>query len=93
MTAAQDVRSQVLELATVFRARVVDIAPDSIILEITGFEEKVDRLLEMLRPFGLMEVVRTGLVAMRRGMQITKSAAKSSGVTQVADDGTVSYSV
>jgi acetolactate synthase-1/3 small subunit len=93
VTAGQDVRSQVLELANVFRARVVDIAPDSIILEITGFEEKVDRLLEMLRPFGLMEVVRTGQVAMRRGMTLVKSAAKSSGAAQVADDGTVSYSV
>ena len=48
----QEVRSQVLELANVFRARVVDIAADSIILEITGFEEKMDRLLEMLRPSG-----------------------------------------
>ena len=91
VSAAQDVRSQVLELANVFRARVVDIAPDSIILEITGFEEKVDRLLEMLRPFGLMEVVRTGQVAMRRGMTLKKT--HSSDITHVADDGTVSYSV
>ena len=56
-----------LELATVFKARVLDIAADSITVEMTGGEEKVDRLLELLHPFGLLEVVRTGIVAMRRG--------------------------
>ena len=48
-----------------FRARVVDVAPESLTIEITGTEDKIDRLLEVLRPYGVMEMVRTGRVAMR----------------------------
>ena len=93
VAAPQEVRSQILELATVFKARVVDIALDSITLEITGFEEKVDRLIEMIRPYGLLEMVRTGQVAMRRGMSLDKQQAKSTDSAHVTEDGTVSYSV
>ncbi|HXH05700.1 MAG TPA: acetolactate synthase small subunit [Vicinamibacterales bacterium] len=60
-------RTDVLKLAEVFRARVVDVAPASLILETTGSEEKIERLLEVLRPFGVLEMVRTGRVAMARG--------------------------
>ncbi len=67
VAAQHDQRSHVLQLANVFRARVVDVAPDSVILEITGGEDKIDGLLEVLRPFGVLEMVRTGIVAMRRG--------------------------
>jgi acetolactate synthase I/III small subunit len=68
-----EARPHALELASVFRARVVDVGPDSLTIEITGTEDKIDGLLEVLRPFGLLEVVRTGQVAMRRGA--TPSAA------------------
>ncbi|MGB6980067.1 MAG: acetolactate synthase small subunit, partial [Candidatus Acidiferrales bacterium] len=74
---SQEARSHVLELANVFRARVVDVAPDSLIIEITGAEDKIDGLLEVLRPYGVLEMVRTGIVAMRRG---TKASAVASGV-------------
>jgi len=60
-------RAHVLQLASVFRARVVDVTADSVTLEITGNEDKIDGLLEVLRPFGVLEMVRTGIVAMRRG--------------------------
>jgi len=53
---------------------VVDVAPESLVIEITGTEEKIDRLLEVLNPFGVLEMVRTGIVAMRRG---TKSSMTS----------------
>jgi acetolactate synthase-1/3 small subunit len=56
-----------MKLADVFRARIVDVAPDSLILETTGTEEKIAGLLEVLRPFGVLEVARTGNVAMSRG--------------------------
>ncbi len=69
-------RSQVLQLAQVFRARVVDVAPESLIIEITGTEDKIDGLLEVLRPYGILEMVRTGRVAMARG---AKSAAATAG--------------
>jgi acetolactate synthase-1/3 small subunit len=90
--AAQEARSQILDLAVVFRARVLDIASDSITVELTGGEEKVDRLLELLTPYGLMEVVRTGIVAMRRGTKSPTLATKSSR-PGVADDDSVSQSV
>ena len=59
-----------MQLADVFRARVVDVAPDSLVIEITGTEDKVDGLLEMLRPYGVLEMARTGRVAMVRGVAI-----------------------
>jgi acetolactate synthase-1/3 small subunit len=90
--AAGAARSQVLELATVFKARVLDIAVESITLELTGGEEKVDRFLELLSPFGLMEVVRTGIVAMRRGAKSPTVASKAELKPSV-DDGNVAYSV
>ncbi len=92
--ATRETRSQVLELAEVFRARVLDIAAESIIVELTGGEEKVDRLLELLGPFGLMEVVRTGIVAMRRGVSKSPTeAARPAAAAPAAKDDTVSYSV
>jgi acetolactate synthase-1/3 small subunit len=67
VAATHEARSHVLELASVFRARVVDVAPESLTIEITGAEDKIDGLLEVLRPYGVLEMVRTGIVAMRRG--------------------------
>jgi acetolactate synthase I/III small subunit len=92
VTAAPESRSQVLELANVFRARVVDVASESLTIEITGAEDKIDRLLDVLRPFGLLEVVRTGQVAMRRGAKAETVVAKEDTAT-VMEDGSVSYSV
>jgi acetolactate synthase-1/3 small subunit len=67
----------VLELANVFRARVVDVAPESLTIEITGAEDKIDGLLELLRPYGILEMVRTGIVAMRRGSQSASASARA----------------
>lgn len=67
--APQDVRPHILELANVFRARVVDVSLDSVTLEITGTEDKVDGLLGVLRPYGVLEMARTGIIAMRRGQR------------------------
>jgi acetolactate synthase-1/3 small subunit len=87
-----EARSHVLELANVFRARVVDVAPDSLTIEITGGEDKIDGLLEVLRPYGVLEMVRTGIVAMRRG----KGSAPVSATSESDHDATeedVSHSV
>jgi acetolactate synthase I/III small subunit len=89
--APHEARSHVLELAAVFRARVVDVAPESLTVEITGGEDKIDGLLEVLKPYGLLEVVRTGIVAMRRGAKVS-AEAKPSG-PGVIEGGDVSYSV
>jgi acetolactate synthase-1/3 small subunit len=60
-------RSEVMQLVDTFRARVVDVGLDSLMIEVTGIEEKVNGLVEVLRPFGILEMVRTGRVAMVRG--------------------------
>ncbi|MGA2720457.1 MAG: hypothetical protein ABSF78_15960 [Candidatus Acidiferrales bacterium] len=65
---------------------------DSLTIEITGTEDKIDSLLEVLRPLGLIEVVRTGQVAMRRGTKATVPASKEKAAA-VIDDENVSYSV
>jgi acetolactate synthase-1/3 small subunit len=60
-------RSEVMQLVDTFRARVVDVSLDTLMVEVTGTEEKVEGLVEVLRPFGVLEMVRTGRVAMVRG--------------------------
>jgi acetolactate synthase I/III small subunit len=60
-------RPEILQLCEVFRARVVDVAPDALTVEITGTKDKIDGLLEVLRPYDILEMVQTGAVAMTRG--------------------------
>jgi len=60
-------RSEVMQLVETFRARVVDVALDALMIEVTGTEEKIDGLVKVLQPFGILEMVRTGRVAMVRG--------------------------
>jgi acetolactate synthase-1/3 small subunit len=67
VSAPQEQRSAIIEIVEVFRSKVVDVAPDSLIIEVTGTEDKVDAILEMLRPYGIKELVRTGRIAMARG--------------------------
>jgi acetolactate synthase I/III small subunit len=67
VSATTETRPQILQLADVFRARAVDVTPDALVLEMTGAAEKIDGLIEVLRPFGILEMVRTGIVAMTRG--------------------------
>jgi len=59
-------RLDVMQIVNTFRAKIVDVNPKSLIIEVTGNESKVDAMLELLIPFGVKEVVRTGLVAMSR---------------------------
>ena len=93
VAATHEAHSHVLELASVFRARVVDVAPESLIIEITGDEDKIDGLLEVLRPYGLLEMVRTGIVAMRRGSKCSTVTAPTNTLAQAAGDDDVQYSV
>jgi acetolactate synthase-1/3 small subunit len=61
------VRAKILQLCDVFRARAVDVTPEALIVEITGTEDKIEGLLDLLRPFGILEMARTGRIAMVRG--------------------------
>lgn len=60
-------RSQILEISRVYRASIVDLSPEYIILQITGTTQKVDALEEILEDYGIVELVRTGSVALERG--------------------------
>ena len=64
---AGSVRSDIKELAEIFRGRVVDVASDSVVVEISGTENKIEGFIDMVRPFGILELVRTGRIAMVRG--------------------------
>ncbi len=89
-------RLHVLQLVDVFRARVVDVAPASVIIETTGTEDKVDGLLEVLRPHGVLELVRTGRVGMVRGPRsvVIEPPQPPRPVRPASsDDENVSYSV
>jgi acetolactate synthase-1/3 small subunit len=72
-------RSAIIEIVGIFRANIVDVAPDSLVVETTGTEDKVDALISMLTPFGLKELVRTGRVAMVRGGSATVGAPSRNG--------------
>src|SRR5436190_2137114 len=60
-------RTHVMQLVDVYRALVVDVSADSLVIETTGTEDKIESLEDVLRPFGIIEIVRTGLIAMVRG--------------------------
>ena len=67
VSAAPEERSQVIHLAGAIGARLVDIAPGSVVIEATASPQKIDGLAEVLRPYGILEQVRTGMVGMARG--------------------------
>jgi len=67
--AREESRRRLMEIVRVFRARVVDLAPQSLIIESTGAEERIQALVEVLRPFGILEMARTGRLAMTRGAE------------------------
>lgn len=67
VSADSKTRSEILEIASVFRANIVDVAKKTIMIEITGNSRKVKGLEELLRPFGILELVRTGKIACTRG--------------------------
>jgi acetolactate synthase I/III small subunit len=73
-----ETRPSVMQICEVFRARVIDVGPEALICEITGQAPKIDGFVDVLQPFGVLEVVRTGAVAMVR-------SAESSEHDQVDD--------
>ncbi|MFM8321994.1 MAG: acetolactate synthase small subunit [Chloroflexota bacterium] len=67
--APPETRTHIMQTVDVFRARIVDVTNESFIVEATGDEEKIEGLVEVLRPYGIIEMVRTGIVSMARGPQ------------------------
>lgn len=83
-------RSCMVQLAQVFNARIVDVAPESVVLEMSGSETKIDSLLEVLQPYGVLEIVRAGRIAMERRVAVEAAVAAAGPLP--ADEG-ISYSV
>ena len=61
-------RSEIMQIVDIFRAHIVDVGSESLIVEVSGDEDKVDSLQELLKSFGVMEVMRTGTIALNRGV-------------------------
>jgi acetolactate synthase-1/3 small subunit len=92
VAASHESRAAVMQLVQVFDGRIVDVAPASLVVEICASEAKVDGLVEVLRPYGVLEMVRTGRVAMDRGSaaeasQIAPPRAAALGAGPSAADG------
>ena len=60
-------RSEIMQIVDIFRANIVDVASGSVTIEVTGDEDKIDSLFDLLRSFGIVEIARTGRIAMTRG--------------------------
>lgn len=93
VAADTEARTHIMKLAEVFRARVIDVSADSLILESTGAGDKISGLLEVLRPFGVLEVARSGHVAMLRGTRADGRTADLEADVETATPDNVSYSV
>ncbi|MEX0936995.1 MAG: acetolactate synthase small subunit [Pirellulales bacterium] len=71
------VRSEIRELTEIFRGRIVDVAPEEVIVEISGQERKIESFIDLMRPFGIAELVRTGRIAMVRSISRSKNSESS----------------
>lgn len=67
----RDKRSEVIEIANIFRANIVDVGKTSLTIEITGSEDKLKGIEDLLRAYGIKEIIRTGLIAMSRGSKVS----------------------
>jgi acetolactate synthase-1/3 small subunit len=80
VSVAPEQRSEVIEIVSLFRGKIVDVAKASLMVELSGTEEKLEALIELLKPYGIKELARTGVIAVPRGTQAKEEAAdKPSG--------------
>ena len=79
VSATAATRSEIIQIVEIFRANIVDVGHDSLIIEITGDEEKLESFVTLLKPFGVLEIMRSGRLAMVRGVSPEPNANGSSG--------------
>ncbi len=75
VSATSSTRSEIMQIADIFRAKIVDVAADSLIIEVTGTEDKIESLVQLVKRFGIKEMVRTGVVAMVRSAKGAETVA------------------
>lgn len=78
VTVGPEKRGEIIEMTELFRGRVIDVAKDSLMIEISGTEAKLESFIDLLRPYGIKELARTGVIAMARGQQPPKEEAEAS---------------
>jgi len=89
-----ETRAQIFQLAQVYRARIIDVSPESLVVEITGNADKVESLIEVLTPYGLLELARTGRLAMLRGTTTASTVpTETEDVAAEAAEEVLSHSV
>jgi acetolactate synthase-1/3 small subunit len=71
-------RGQVMDVAEMYRARIVDVATDTLIVEVTGESEKIEAMIVVLDPFGIIEIMRTGKIVMTRGQVVPRNGSSGS---------------
>ena len=76
-------RNEIIQIAEIFRGRIIDISPETLTIEMTGEEHKTSALMEMIRNYGILEVARTGKVALDRGLEFLEDQDR-----QVYESGT-----
>lgn len=72
VTATKETRASIIEVADIFRAKIVDAATESLVIEITGDQTKLDAFINLIEPYGIREFTRTGLTALQRGNSVIK---------------------
>ena len=80
--ATAETRAEIMQIVDIFRDNIVDVGPESVVIEVTGDEEKVDAILKLLKPFGIKEVMRTGRVAMVRATEPVGSRSTEAHATE-----------
>ncbi|WAM34229.1 acetolactate synthase small subunit [Caldicellulosiruptor morganii] len=70
VNASSQTRSDIIQITEIFRANIVDVSKETLTIEISGDEDKIDALIELLKQYGIREVVRTGLIAIERGNKV-----------------------
>lgn len=81
VSAPKSVRAEIVALCSVFEAKTVDVGPNTMIIEVTGEPDEVERFLDVVRPFGIKEMMRTGRIAMIRGSQAHQAALEAEPTT------------
>lgn len=76
VTASPETRSQIIELADVFRAKIVDVDHDSLTIEASGAPQKLEAMVDLLEPFGIREMVRSGTISLARGSKSITDGSK-----------------
>lgn len=82
--ATPSTRADIMQVVNTFRGKIVDVNTESMTIEVTGTESKLDAMLELLRPFGIKELVRTGLISMSRKTEFSVDSKKPAAIKKVS---------